>query len=211
MACKCCQRYAPQHRDGSPQGPCAGDASIEEARRWALIWKARALEAGWSPLPPKPTTDEEIEAEDREFDRLVALEWEMGVNARSAIGMIADDLDGARATKANRSFALRLRSVLSANEHYDGGAIPDTHEVGRPAFQDAATVVRSPEAVEYVKATQEHLKTCPGAAWCEVCTPDAPLAHCAGPERHPCRVGSPLHEQLLEGGCLVCGAYPEVR
>ena len=48
MACECCKRYAPRPIEGE-QGPCDGDASIEEARKWALIWKSRAREAGWDP------------------------------------------------------------------------------------------------------------------------------------------------------------------
>ncbi len=47
MACKCCQQYAPKHHDGSPQGPCAGDAAIEEAREWAKLWRQRAIDKGY--------------------------------------------------------------------------------------------------------------------------------------------------------------------
>ena len=30
-----------------PVAPCAGDAAIEEARKWAKIWRQRAIDCGW--------------------------------------------------------------------------------------------------------------------------------------------------------------------
>ena len=57
--CQCCHRYAPKGlASGEPVGECRGHAAIEEARRWALVWKERALEAGWVP----PSKAEEFKA-----------------------------------------------------------------------------------------------------------------------------------------------------
>ena len=57
MACKCCQQYAPKIASiepgakkmtrTDPVAPCAGDAAIEEARKWAKIWRQRAIDCGW--------------------------------------------------------------------------------------------------------------------------------------------------------------------
>lgn len=153
--CQCCHKYAPKAVlgtdgdgkviHGEPPGQCRGNASIEEARYWARIWKARAQRAGWG----KNLT-------------------EGGKKAADAIAEQFKVIDDA-------------------------------------AVECAPASVTGTNTDEYAPSNTPQ-EPSPGDGTQIRCATN--LARCQN--GHSVRVGSPMHEQMLDRGCFHCGAFPEV-
>ena len=84
LRCQCCHRYAPKAVlgvedgkvvQGEPLGECRGHTAIEEARRWALVWKARAMEMGYGQVKVRvdPTMPPNSMAIESSVDRVTVV------------------------------------------------------------------------------------------------------------------------------------------
>jgi hypothetical protein len=160
-------------KPGDTVNPCDGTAAIAEARKWAKMWKARALRAGWT--------------KGKKEDRAVAALWDVGANSRRAIERIASEMD----ERGDVSTARRLRSIasplLELDEKVNPPVVPATPPPsGQPednstgqALEDLGGALEAAGATltlngETIGKWKDHRAgECRGQTWfrCKLCNP----------------------------------------
>lgn len=204
MACECCKRYAPHPIEGE-QGPCDGDAALTEARKWALIWKKRAREAGWDPGGGV------LGGFVKDSIKVVIDETMPPGTARAVSGDSSIDVVniGPEAKKQEARTIAWLMEAAEEDANLDAAEVLESvlMLLGRPAYDSELRAIleegdrpKADEPEEAVltdglaRAIEQGKTEWNGKA----------ITYCAGKRRHGFLEDTPMLEQLLEKGCFHC-------